>query len=536
MICYVGMSDMKSGRTAFVGREIFNMRSITLIKREMCRVVFIIPWLIIALGTFLRVAQALPNRSLWFDEARLALNIVNRTFSQLLLPLDYDQAAPIGFLIVEKIAIQMFGNREFALRLFPMFCGILSLYLYCEVAKRYVTPIGVNIGLALMSLSAPLIYYSSEVKQYSSDVAIALLLTLLGLRYLKFKQPTIFDTVILATIGGIAVWFSQPSVFVLAALGMSLVLAGFGEKSGRPLVFNFFIYTVWGASFAFYYFYSLRYLIGNEELVKYWNGAFMPFPPFSLSGLKWLFDTAFGMFADPVGLSAGGLALVFFIVGCRSVWLRQKESVYLLLSPMLFALLASALGKYPFRGRLLLFIVPSTIILISAGIEDFRQRIASRAYGIGLIVVGIFLVPTVSAAYHVSKPRMGEELKPVLNYVMTRRHGGDIEYVYFGAKPSFEYYKSRYHLTDGNIEGARARGNWNDYARDVDKLKGKPRVWIIFSHFDAAEEEFFLYYLGTIGKKRDAFESQGAAAYLYDLSESSRSEPGFDNQENGDRG
>ncbi|MDY7021785.1 MAG: hypothetical protein SWJ54_10560, partial [Cyanobacteriota bacterium] len=70
-------------------------------------------------GILVRLVQYLHNRSLWFDEANLALNIVNRSYLQLLSPLDNNQAAPPGFLWIEKLSIQLFGNNEYALRLFP---------------------------------------------------------------------------------------------------------------------------------------------------------------------------------------------------------------------------------------------------------------------------------------------------------------------------------------------------------------------------------------------------------------------------------
>lgn len=78
----------------------------------------------------MQLSQYLYNRSLWADEAVLALNIVNRSYLELLQPLDYDQAAPIGFLIVEKFAVQLFGDNEYSLRLFPLLSGIISLLLF----------------------------------------------------------------------------------------------------------------------------------------------------------------------------------------------------------------------------------------------------------------------------------------------------------------------------------------------------------------------------------------------------------------------
>lgn len=56
-----------------------------------------LPMTIIILGILFRLVQYLFNRSLWVDEAAVALI---RTISQLFEPLNYDQAAPNGFLVL----------------------------------------------------------------------------------------------------------------------------------------------------------------------------------------------------------------------------------------------------------------------------------------------------------------------------------------------------------------------------------------------------------------------------------------------------
>jgi hypothetical protein len=54
---------------------------------SLCRIIFI--------GIILRLIQYGINRSLWLDESLLALNIVNKSLSELLRPLDYNQIAPV---------------------------------------------------------------------------------------------------------------------------------------------------------------------------------------------------------------------------------------------------------------------------------------------------------------------------------------------------------------------------------------------------------------------------------------------------------
>lgn len=116
-------------------------------------------WAVIGLGVILRLMQYLCNRSLSFDESLLALNIIDRSFTGLLHPLDYDQGAPIGFLMLEKLAIQVLGNSEYTLRLFPLLSGVGSVWLFYGVASRCLTPKALPIALGLFAVSAPLIYY-----------------------------------------------------------------------------------------------------------------------------------------------------------------------------------------------------------------------------------------------------------------------------------------------------------------------------------------------------------------------------------------
>ncbi|HEY9598539.1 MAG TPA: glycosyltransferase family 39 protein, partial [Cyanophyceae cyanobacterium] len=136
-------------------------------------------WVIISFGILVRLVQYLSNRSLWNDEAALALNIVNKSYLELFKPLDYEQGAPIGFLLVEKLAVQVFGNNEYSLRLFPLLSGIAALLLFYELAKRCISRQAVPIALTLFVGLDYLLYYASEAKQYSTDVAIALLSCLL---------------------------------------------------------------------------------------------------------------------------------------------------------------------------------------------------------------------------------------------------------------------------------------------------------------------------------------------------------------------
>ena len=98
--------------------------------------------ILVALGVALRVREYASDRSLWLDESWLALNIVDRPLAQLFGDLSFNQAAPPGFLLIERTSVALFGPTEYALRLFPLLCGIAALPLFARFAQSLLRPPG----------------------------------------------------------------------------------------------------------------------------------------------------------------------------------------------------------------------------------------------------------------------------------------------------------------------------------------------------------------------------------------------------------
>jgi hypothetical protein len=69
------------------------------------------------------------------------------------------------------------------------------------------------------------------------------------------------------------------------------------------------------------------------------------------------------------------------------------------------------------------------------------------------------------------------------------------------------------------VEGVRSRDDRARYRADLDRLNGRPRVWVLFSHRHGEEERFCREHLDRRGVCRDTLTAPGAAAYLYDLSQ-----------------
>ena len=86
-------------------------------------------WLAVALGVILRVWEYLEFRSLYRDEISLLLNLVDRAIFDFRHVLEEDQMAPPGFLVIERLLVRLPLGVKVTARLFPLFCGIASVFL-----------------------------------------------------------------------------------------------------------------------------------------------------------------------------------------------------------------------------------------------------------------------------------------------------------------------------------------------------------------------------------------------------------------------
>ena len=184
-------------------------------------VAFYLAAAVVGSGVIFRIAQYTANRSLWIDEARLALNVVNRSFLELSKPfwqgrplplhdsLTQNQGAPIGFLFLQKLAIQVLGNHDYILRSVPLVAGIVSLLLMYKAASRLLGTAGMLVATALFAVSNPLVYYASEAKQYSGDALATLVLVLVAYKCFETQPcPRCYFCLIA---GGVAcMWISHP--------------------------------------------------------------------------------------------------------------------------------------------------------------------------------------------------------------------------------------------------------------------------------------------------------------------------------------
>lgn len=493
---------------------------------------------ILLAGAALRIIQYLHNRSLWFDEASLALNIVHRDFAQLLQPLDYQQAAPTGFLLLQRLAVELFGPGEYALRLVPLLAGIAALFVFYAAARRALGPRAVPLAVALFALSDQVIFYAAEAKQYSLDVLVALVIIVSGLHLLK-RELTAPRLVAFTALGAALLWFSHPAVLVLAGVGSALLLDAALSRRWRRVVYLAAAAGCWLASFGGFYAANMRAIDDNSFLAEFWQEGFMPLPPTSLDDLRWLTAQFFKLFSDVLKFSLPGLAAFACLAGGLILALRERSALLVLTLPVVFALLASGLERYPFHSRLILFLAPGLLLLVAEGAEQVRRAIAASRpeYRRAMPIIGALLVvllvyhPVAHAITHLRTPRAPlvpplfglEDIRPVVQHVAANRQPGDFIYLYYGAERQMLYYGPQYGLErDAYVISPRGREDWPVLVEDMERaLRGQRRAWVIFSHVwklhGIDEHAFMLACLDQMGAQANAISADGAWAYLYIL-------------------
>lgn len=473
---------------------------------------------LVALGTALRVVALLSDRCLWIDEAMLALNLVSRSPGELLQPLDYNQGAPVGFLLLSKAAIGAFGSAEWALRLVPFAASVCGLIGFAWLARRLLPSGGALLATALFALSPHLISYAAECKQYALDASIAIGLLACALPLLE-GQGGRGRYAALGAAGALAVWFSHPAAFVLAGLGSALLLKELVARDRSQFVRTGFAVGAWLVSFAACYFLCLKQLSANDYLTGYWADHFVPR---TLGAASWLADHLVALFELPGGFGGpaiplAGFAALLALVGLVEFARENRWLAGALVGPVVFLLCAAALQKYPFGGRLVLFVVPFAVLLAARGAWVLFEalRPANRFAAVALVVL-LVGASAWQSAEELRRPTRAEQLAPVLERVRAEMKPTDRVYVYYGAVPAFAFYTRERALPAAEVElGTQRRGSSEGYRDQVAGLHG--RTWVIFSHPHRDEETLFRALLDARGPRVREMKDRDAAAWLYEL-------------------
>jgi hypothetical protein len=489
---------------------------------------------LVLLGVALRVWAYLAAAPFWLDEILLSRNIVGLPVGELLTqPLKLDQVAPRGFLFVERLAVFAFGENELALRLFPFLCGVAGLVLFRWLAERTLEGWAVPFAVALCAIGVPFLRYGAEVKQYEVDSTAAILLLLLAVDLRRGKPPTRrFVQVGLAALA--IVLFSQASVLVMAGIGLAFAvewLLSRDRSAGRVLAYTM---PQWAMAAALAIAVGFRSMTPStrEFMYNFWKPGFFPWPVKSPADIRWFWDQAVTLFTDPTLLRYRWPALFLCIaaLGMVVLWRERRDVALLLLGPLVIAVAAAVAQQYPFRGRLIFYLVPGLFLAVAAGAEGLRRLVGRQQPAFGAALMLALLLPPVEALANNTPPYDMEHPHVVLGYLQSHRRPGDVIHVFPLTRIGLLYYGPRHDLEPADWHTALcSRDDTRAYLRDVDRYRGAARVWLLSSRprpYRVAAPAVQAY-LGTIGVRRDSLtlpslQFDRVSLELYDLSDPAR--------------
>jgi hypothetical protein len=340
---------------------------------------------LIALGIFIRLEVYARDRRFGLDEKSLWGNIERMPVLDFSQPLRGDQLAPLGFLIALRALVWALGATQFVGRSISLASGIATLFLFCGLARRILPRPAALIALTLFVCSEDLIYYSSEMKPYSLDVAVGLALTLAAIDA-QGKPMSPRRAAGMAVGALVAPWFSFPSVFIVAAGGLVLILTRILARDFRAAVLWAAIGVAWLLSFLAAYAVSLRLLSPTTSMYYFWDFAFLPILPVPMSMLR-VYETVgilLEIFVNPLNMVAPSwigvaLPILFLSIGALSLARRAWPAWAILVVPIALAMVASALKRYPLHGRLILELVPAFHLLVAEGAALLVSQTAGRS-------------------------------------------------------------------------------------------------------------------------------------------------------------
>jgi hypothetical protein len=266
------------------------------------------------------------------------------------------------------------------------------------------------IALVLFAFSDDLVYYSSELKPYSSDLALSLAILLASCEMLG-RPLTRRSVAMLGLLATVVPWLSFPSVFIIVGCGIALLVDRVRKRLWRDVGWLALIALAWIVSFWLAYRASHALLHPATTMYVFWDFAFLPVPPHSRAELVKAGGIVIEVFVNPLNLVPYVFSpwfvlipLMLWLIGGISLARRIPGVFLILMLPMLLALFAAGFRKYPFHGRLLIELVPAFYLFIAEGTDWLRARFGRPVYLVALLL--LLTYPCLTTFYEATGSRL----------------------------------------------------------------------------------------------------------------------------------
>jgi hypothetical protein len=510
-------------------------------------------WIILTAiaGIALRTVNFAGASSMWYDELTAALNVSERSYYQLITqPLDYNQVASIGFLLITKLFTSIFGEHDFAFRFWPWLCSVLALYFYYQIARLFLKENALLAAFILFAFATSGWYYAAQAKQYACDITSSLFLVWAALE-LHNTKITYSRTILLSVAGFIFISTSMPAVALSGGL-LCLLLLQFIYKTNQNTFRTFFIIAfTWTVACAWVV-YHAKFVLNTDSvdaMTTYWSRGFVPLTGVS-DALLWLINrirNELGFFVYfylsdiwPAIKIFSTVLLLLAVPGIIKLIANNKIKGLILLSPFFLAVLLSLFRILPYDTRVVLYASWPLLIAAVAGAEWLSNVSLKKIHPFpakAFIILIALPMPIIQFLEPRERPPFYcQPAEPVLKELKKQLQPGDIIYVYYKARHAMKVYGHKQGITNYKLSGFYDSSAL--YFKQIDSLKGNNRVWFFTTHWTPKRNGQFpdtiqTYMAHKIGKEIKvindpfgAYEEKECActATLYDLTTPSRNE------------
>ncbi|HEX5072434.1 MAG TPA: glycosyltransferase family 39 protein [Gemmatimonadaceae bacterium] len=349
----------------------------------------------IAVGIALRVVEFTRNRPLWLDEAMLSLNIAARSFVQLARPLDYDQSAPLAYLWIERLAVNVGGVSERSLRALPFVAGLALVPLVWLVARRLAGATTAALAAVLAALSLSLITFSAEAKQYGVDPLVTAAIAWFAVRVANVPGDH-RRWLRLVAVGVAGLLLSQPAIFALGGAAVALALHPAVRRDATARRYAALGVVVWGLVFGALYLAVYSATEHNAYMRSFWEGTFLDPRASDIVQRVRLFAIATYTAPTLTGQTAGleWAMATTWAAGLWTLWRRRRFTAVMVAAPLFLAALACAVGRYAVMDRLFLFAAPLTLIAYASLLAWVVELVPRRAVVATLVAASVALALT----------------------------------------------------------------------------------------------------------------------------------------------
>ncbi len=331
--------------------------------------------------------------SLWFDET-FSIIVADGDLTELFRMAAETEASGALYYWLLGWWLHL-GLGEAALRSLSLLIAIASIPIFHALARRLVDVLAARVATLLLALNVMFLTYARELRGYSLVLLLVLVSTYALVRALREEQTRWWA--VWAVAGALSAYAHLFGVLVVGAHLVTLALVLRDRAQWRRL-------GIWTGVLAVLLAPMAAFILANSGAQVDW------IPALGIGSFAWLARELAGAPGEGVAYTAFALPAVAFVVlgfvRAARVWQANRDSqeaqsqllvVSWLVTPIIAAVVISAVVQPLFVPRYFIVVLPAFILLMASGMTALRNR--AGAVPLAAAIVILIGVPAVWGLY-----------------------------------------------------------------------------------------------------------------------------------------